>query len=494
MNKREPARRTGPAHAVPGLFLALLLTGCAVGPDFVAPAAPTAARYTPNDPTRADGGDTEASQRMTQGAAVPAAWWRAFESPALDAVVDLSLRESPTLETAQATLAQAREAVSAARGALYPQIVIDVSAGRGKQSASGSAGVLNSSAVGPALSYDVDAFGATARLVEQAQALADYQEAQWQASRLALASGTVQQAVQLASAIEQTRAVQDIIAADQRNLELVRISQTAGKSAGLDVLTAESQLASDRALLPPLLQQASAARHAIALLAGKTSADWSPPEFDFTALALPGDLPVSLPSELVRRRPDIQAAEAQLRAANAAIGIATAQLYPSITLSASWTSAAAGSGALFSHSSSLWDVAAGLVAPVFNGGTLRARRNAAVDAYAAQLGTYRQTVLQAFSQVADVLHALDNDAALLAAQRKALDAAQATLDLTQQSFQAGQASFLQILEAQRLYEQARLGHVRAKAQRFLDTLGLYVAMGGSAPDGSGAAARPEERS
>lgn len=247
------------------------------------------------------------------------------------------------------------------------------------------------------------------------------------------------------------------------------------------MLTAESQLASDRALLPPLLQQASVARHAIAVLVGKESANWSAPDFDFGTLVLPSELPLSLPSDLVRHRPDIQATEAQLHAANAAIGIASAQLYPNITLTASWTAASAG-GALFANPSHLWDIAADLVAPVFNGGTLQAQRNAAVDAYAAQLGTYRQTVLQAFAQVADVLQALANDAALLEAQRKALDVAQSTLDLTQQSYQAGQASFLQIIEAQRLYQQARLGYVRAKAQRYLDTLQLFVALGGAQPD------------
>ena len=479
-----------PARTTPSLAVVVLLSACAAaGPDFVAPAAPAMTRYTTADPTLADAGSAEASQRITAGATVPAAWWHAFESPALDATVDLALADSPTLQAAQATLAQAQEAVNAARGSRYPQIVVNAGAGRGNQSASGSLGVANNSTIGAALSYGVDAFGATARRIEQAQALADYQRAQWRASRLLLASGTVQQAIDLASAIEQTHAVQDIIAADQRNLELVQVSQAAGKSAGLDVLTAESQLASDKALLPPLLQQASAARHALAVLVGSTAADWAAPDFDFVLLALPAELPLTLPSDLVRRRPDIEAAEAQLHATSAGIGIASAQLYPSITLNASWTEAAVGGG-LFANSSSVWDVAAGLVAPVFNGGTLRAQRDAAVDAYAAQLGTYRQTVLQAFAQVADALQALSNDAALLDAQRKALDAAQATLDLTQQSYQAGQTSFLQIIEAQRLYQQARLGQVRAKAQRYVDTLQLFVVLGGSPPDGSAAGAVP----
>jgi NodT family efflux transporter outer membrane factor (OMF) lipoprotein len=268
---------------------------------------------------------------------------------------------------------------------------------------------------------------------------------------------------------------------DQRNLDLVQLSAAAGRSAQLDVLTAQSQLASDRGLLPPVQQQASVARHALAVLAGTTAADWSPPGLELTQLALPRALPLSLPSELVRRRPDIVAAEAQLHAASAAIGVASAQLYPNLTLSASWTAAASSAGALFGSGSNLWNIAAGLVAPVFDGHTLAAQRSAAINAYAAQLGNYRQTVLQAFGQVADVLESLQNDAALLDAQRKALDTARAALDLTQQGYQAGQANLLQLLQAQRLYQQARLGHARASAQRYADTAQLFIVMGGAIP-------------
>ncbi len=455
-----------------------MISACAgVGPDYVTPKDAAPATYSRADPTLAEAGPADPAQRIARGT-VPAAWWQAFASPALDALVEDALTGSPTMAGAEATLAQAREDITAARGALYPQLAFGAAASRGSQTSGGAGGVVNSSSIGPALAYSVDAFGATSRRIEQTQALADVQQAQWQATRLTLTGSTVTQAIALASAAEQLRAVQDIIAADQRNLELVQLSQTAGRSAGLDVLTAESQLASDRALLPPLQQQASAARHALAVLTGRSPAEGSAPQFDFSVLALPGDLPLVLPSELVHRRPDIQAAEAQLRASSAAIGIATAALYPSVTLDASFTSAAIGSGALFTHSSGLWGLAAELLAPVFDGGTLRAQRAGAIDAYAAQLGSYQQAVLLAFGQVADALHAIEHDAALLAAQRKALDAAQATLDLTQQSYQAGQASFLQIIEAQRLFQQARLGYVRAQAQRYADSAQFFIAMGG----------------
>ena len=479
MSERHAARSRGAAFAL--AVLAAALAGCAaVGPDFVGPASPALESYTAADPVSLDAGSTETSQHLTRGAALAPSWWELFASHDLDAIVATGLAESPILQTARADDAQAEDLLAAARGGRYPQVELAATAARGSAASARTSGVTNSASVGPTLSFALDTFGATARRIEQAEAVVEYQRAQFDGSVLALTSGIVLQTLALASALEQTRAVQDIIAADQRNLELVRISATAGKSAGLDVLTAESQLAGDRALLPPLLEQAGTARHALAVLIGKSSSEWMPPEQDFGVLALPPDLPFVLPSELVHRRPDIAAAEAQLHVSNASIGIATAQLYPAVTLAASWTAASVG-GTLFGNPASVWDIAASVVAPVFNGGTLRAQRAAAIDAYAAQLGVYRQTVLQAFGQVADALQSMEHDAMLVDAQRKALDAAQATLDLTRQSFEAGQASFLQIIEAQRLYEQARLGYVRAKAQRYLDTVQLIVALGGAAP-------------
>jgi NodT family efflux transporter outer membrane factor (OMF) lipoprotein len=202
---------------------------------------------------------------------------------------------------------------------------------------------------------------------------------------------------------------------------------------------------------------------------------------------LPTELPVSLPSILVHERPDILAAEAQLHAASAAIGVATAQLYPNVTLTASWNQASTSPGTLFEGSNSLWSVGAGLTAPLFRGGTLTAQHREAVDAFAAQLGIYRQTVLQAFGQVAVTLQALEHDATALDAQREALDAAQASLELSQESYKEGQASFLQVLQAQRLFGQARLGYAEAKSQRYLDTAQLFEAMGGAWQDWKDAA-------
>lgn len=457
------------------------LLGCTVGPEFVPPRVPVQTSYTTADPSAVPGEPGHPPQRIEKANVPPERWWHAFGSLELDDLVERSLAASPTMESARATLSQAEHVLDAARGTAHPRLTLAASAQRSNGAVSktaDSAGNLIS--IGPTLDYTPDVFGATRRRIEQAQSLLDYQQAQWRAAKLTLAGNTVLQAIALAAVNEQIDASREIISVDERNLELARISATAGKSAQLDVLTAQSQLSSDHALLPPLLQQASVARHALAVLAGETSASWEPPEFDLDAFTLPQELPLSIPSELVRLRPDITAAQAQLHAASATIGIATAQLYPSITLTSNWVTSASTAGGLFG-SSNLWNLAANLLAPIFDGHTLAAERDAAIDAYSAQLGVYQQTLLQAFGQVADVLESLQHDASLLDAQHRALEAARATLNLTQQSYQAGQASqasLLQLLVSQRLYQEARRGYARARGQRYADSAQFFVAMGG----------------
>lgn len=461
---------------------ALLLCGCAVGPDFRRPEQTDSKGYTRSSVELPAAGHADPKQNLVAGAAVVSEWWELFHSQPLDQVLALAIEGSPTLDAARASLAQAQQAIAEARGGLYPQV--DLNAGAARQRSGGgfvpgsSPIVSNVLSVGPTVSYGPDVFGGARRLIEQQSALAEVQRYELAAAYLSLTGNAVTQAINIGAAREQIQAVQEILAVDERNLELVRIKQEIGKAAYTDVLNARSVLASDQALLPPIRQQLSVARHALSILAGKSPATWSPPDFDLEALSLPIELPVSLPSALARERPDILAAEAQLHAATAAIGVATARLYPSITLSASWTQQSASMGTLFDGSSGLWSVAAELTAPVFHGGALEAQRRAAENALAVQLAIYRQTVLQAFGQVADTLLALQHDAEGVAAQQYAVETAQASLELTRESYAAGQASFLQVLEVQRLYQQARLGYARARSQRYLDSVQLFVAMGG----------------
>jgi NodT family efflux transporter outer membrane factor (OMF) lipoprotein len=460
--------------------LAAFLAGCTVGPDFHAPKAPATPGYTaPGETNLPTSSTSEATQHLALGKKISSDWWQLFHAPGLDRV----LRQAIANNRNRATLAEAREAVSQVTGAIYPQVNISSTAVRQRfdYQAFGMkqpSQVFNLYSIAPSVSYALDVFGGTRRLIEQQAALAQYQDDQLTAAYLTLTGNTVTQAITIAAFRAQVKAVQDILADDEENLRLVQQEVAVGMANRLDIETATSQLENDRTLLPPLAQQLSVARHALSILVGKAPADWAPPEFDLSSLALPGELPVSLPSKLVRQRPDILAAEARLHAASAAIGVATAQLYPSLTLSASLTQEALQPDKIFHAYNNAWSLGLNLMAPIFHGGALEAQRRGAIDAFKATLATYEQTVLQSFGQVADILQALAHDSRLMEAQRRALDSAAATLDLTRRTYAVGNVGILQLLEAQRLLEQARLGYVRAEAQRYVDTAQLFVAMGG----------------
>jgi NodT family efflux transporter outer membrane factor (OMF) lipoprotein len=474
-----------------GIVLSLSVAGCMVGPDFKAPDALAVSRYTSPDevlPSKraADHGEPEV-QTIAVGEKVSADWWKLFRSQELNRVVKEAIAGSPTLESAEAKLAQAHEAVRVATSALSPQIGLNAGDQQEKVSAN-TFGLspntfplppnFNLLQVGPTASYTPDLFGGTHRRIEQQLALTDYQAEQIGAAYLALTGNTVSQAVQAAAARTQLKAVNDILEIDRQNVELVRREQQQGAVPDSDVVVAQSQLATDETLLPGIEQQLSIANHALAVLAGRAPGNWLPPAFDLARLSLPHRLPVTVPSELVHQRPDIRAAEAQLHADSAQIGIATAQLYPSITLSAAVSPTSLNGSNLFNPSGLVWSVAAGLTQPVFDGGMREAERRAALDAFKASAADYRQTVLRAFEQVADILQALAHDEKLLASQDRALAAASEAVRLQRINYANGGTGILNLLDAQRQYQQAQLSYIRAKAQRYQDTIQFLVAMGG----------------
>jgi NodT family efflux transporter outer membrane factor (OMF) lipoprotein len=273
-----------------------------------------------------------------------------------------------------------------------------------------------------------------------------------------------------------------MLAEDRTNLDLVIRAQQAGMVTKLDELSARTQLAQDATLLPPLRQQLDTARHALAVLLGKAPADWTDAQAKFPAasdLQLPKQLPLSLPSDLVRRRPDILSAEAQLHAATAAVGVATSNLYPRITLSGTVGQQATDPGRLFDASGLAWGVISGITAPLFDGGTLRAERRAALEAVQVRAANYQQTVLESFGQVANLLQAARHDEELLAAQVEAADTARSSVDLARKSYSAGNVGVLTVLDAERQSLQARLGLLAAQSKRFVNTTQLLLAAGGS---------------
>jgi NodT family efflux transporter outer membrane factor (OMF) lipoprotein len=486
--RQRGVRRAGACIVTGGL--SVTVASCVVGPDFNPPEPPSVTRYTPpNEPMRlqVNGESGVPMQEVAPGEKVTADWWTLFRSPSLDALVKQAIAGSRTLESAKARLVQAREVVTAATGALYPQVGFNASFTEEKLSPEAFGLTpqqaplppnFNAFQVGPTASYTPDLFGGTRRQIEQQAALADYQGYQLDAAYLTLTGNTVDRALQIAAIRAQHKAVEDIINIDQQNLELVRKEGLAGSVPDSDVVVAESQLAADETLLPGLDQQLSVARHALAVLLGRAPGGWSAPDFDLVALTLPRRLPLSLPSALVHQRPDIQAAEAQLHAASAQIGIATAQLYPSITLSAGVSGSSLNGGTLFSPAGLAWSVAAGLAQPVFDGGMREAERRAALAAFKGSAADYQQVVLQAFGQVADMLQALAHDGELLEAQKRALDTASESVRLQRRNYSGGGIGILNLLDAQRQYQRAQLGYVRAEAQRYQDTAQLLVAIGG----------------
>ncbi|MDB5707243.1 MAG: efflux system, outer rane lipoprotein NodT family [Sphingomonas bacterium] len=463
------------------LAAAALLSGCMAGPDFRAPAPPSEQAYLPNQATDfGPAGPNEVQQRLDFGAAVQPDWWTRLGSPELDKVVELALANNRSLAIARANLSRAAHDVAAARGSLLPQVDGTAEIARQKYGAlflgpqAFTFPTFSAYSAGVGVSYDLDLFGGNRRRVELAAADAETQKEGLNAARLTVAGDTVIEALQIAATRAQIEAVQNIIASDQKTLDLVRAANATGVASQIDVTTAQSQLDRDRALLPPLRQQLNVAQDALAVLVGKAPASWSAPDFSLAAMTLPQDVPLIVPSDLVRARPDIRAAEAQLHAANAAIGIATADLYPHINLNAG----IAEQGLTGGPAGSAWSLLGGLVAPIFHGGTLTARKRAAGDTYDAAFGQYQQTVLVAFQQVADSLHGLANSADAVKAQQQALASADAALRLTRLGYGVGNAGIVQVLDAQRLQQLAELNLVQARTQRYVLTVTLFLAAGG----------------
>lgn len=477
----------GTAARVPAVLLcsaalaALTVGGCAVGPNFVAPAAPQTRQYTAATLSNLVSG----RQQFDSSLPLPAQWWSLLGSASLDATIQQALAANRTLAAARSSLAEARELSGASEAGLYPHVDLDVGAGRQKYGAAflgpQKLPPFTYYSIGPAVSYAFDYTGGVHRTIEQQRALTDYQQHEFDAAALSISGNVALQALAGASARAQIESLESVLADDRDNLKLVQDAFVAGSATRVDVLNAQSQLDNDQTLLPSLRRERSRAQHALALLMGQAPADSTSPDFDLEDFNLPRRLPLTIPSELVHRRPDILAAEAQLHAATAAVGVASANLYPQISLTASASMQSNTLRALFDASSAASGLAGNLTAPLFDHGMLRAKQRAANDAMQSSLASYQQVVLSSFGQVADALESLDRDQELLNSEQSAVATAGESLALTRESYSAGNSGVLQVLEAQRQNQQARLGLVRAQAQRLQDTVQLLVSLGGGAP-------------
>lgn len=453
------------------LAAALGLSACTtVGPNFQPPAAPQASGY-------ARPGD--ASLAPADRAA--GAWWSAFGSPELDATIRLALQNSPTVAEAAATLARAQAEADAARGGLAPQASLNAGGQRERinTQAFGFKGfpspTINLFSIGGTVSYDLDLFGGKKRAVEAAEAQAETEAHKADAAYLALTGNVAMQAFRIASLRAQLAALDAVIADDHRTIEMVRRAEAAGGAAPSAISGGQGQLARDEAQRPPLERDLAQARHQLALLVGRAPADWTAPDFDLADLRPVAAAPAAVPSALVRQRPDILAAEAQLHAATARIGVATADLYPDIRLTAGLTQQSIEPANLFRYDSTGWSLAGGLTAPLFNGGGLKAHKRAAEAEARAALARYQGTVLRAFVQVADALTNYEQDDRAVAALTASEASQAANLSDARKAYDLGGGALISVVDAQRELNRARRETIVAKGRRLNDAVDLFTA-------------------
>lgn len=474
--------------AVISFMAGFVLTGCMVGPNFHRPEAPATKEYTPTplpEQTTGAPGTAGETQNLHFGRDIPDQWWTLFHSKDLDQLVRRGLADNPTVAASKATLLEAQENVRALVGeALYPGVDGGFSAQRQKFTgasfgqSSSFASLFNVFNASVNVSYALDLFGGARRELEALRSQVDFQRYQLEGVHIALTSNIINTAIKEASLREQIRTTQEIVTVLAKQADLVERQFQLGGASRSDVLSQQTQLAQIRATLPPLELDLAQTRHLLAVLVGELPSQAVLPEFQLQGIQLPQDLPVSLPSSLVRQRPDVLASEALLHEASAEIGVATAAMFPQVTLTGNYGSEAARIGDLFTGGTSVWSLGAGLLQPLFHGGELTARRRAALAAYDQASAQYRGTVLAAFQNVADVLRALELDADLLKAQAEAEASARGTLDITQKQYELGAVDFLSLLVAQRQLRNAEVFLIQAQARRYYDTVALFQALGG----------------
>ncbi|MDO7842831.1 efflux transporter outer membrane subunit [Sphingomonas immobilis] len=470
------------------LIAAIALAGCTVGPNFARPEAPASNGYAATgDAVRPIAGGPHA----TLGEGAGPRWWQAFGSAQLDALVDKAIANNNSLAASNATLERAREQIRAVAGKRLPQI--DANARIEREQVNLQAFGFDSSAfpgistknpvfnlysVGGGVSYDLDLFGRNRRKLEQAVAIAEAQQRQTEAAHLTIAGRVVEQVLIIATYRARIAVAEALLAEDQKLVDLTDKRRIAGEGTLTEVTNVQAQLAADRDDIPQLRQPIDEARHMLATLTGVAPDALGPTDFDIATFTLPADVPVAIPATLVRKRPDILQAEADLHASTAAIGVATAELYPNISIGATLTYAAGTPGGLFSNDLKGFDIFGGLTAPIFHGGTLKAQQRMAVDDAKAKAATYRQTILEAFQQVADLLSALQTDQRALVNHQDSVAIAGRSRNLSRRSFQVGNSGILTVLDSERLYQRAQLGLVDARAKQFLNVARLYVATAG----------------
>jgi NodT family efflux transporter outer membrane factor (OMF) lipoprotein len=470
------------------LLASAAICGC-VGPNFHRPAPPATDRYTAEAlPAATAAADTPggAAQQFLAGQDVPRNWWTLFGSPDLDALVEEALVKNPTVAAAQAALRQARETTAAQRGSYFPVVAGSFDASRERD----AVGVLSPNLTSGEALYDLytpqvtvtfvpDVFGANRRAVESLAAQEEATRYQLDATYLTLTANVVTTAIQDAALRAQVAATTRAVALERDALRLMRRQRELGSIAESDVYAQDAALAQLEETLPPLQRQLEQARDQLAALTGHLPADLKLPTFSLEQMQLPADIPVGVPSELVERRPDVRAAEAQLHSATAQVGVAVANLLPQLNITGNLGSSATTTGDLFKAGTGFWSVGASLSQTLFAGGTLVHRKRAAEAAMDQAGALYQSTVLTAFQNVADALHALETDADAIQAATRAETASRLSFEVARRQLDLGAVSSLALIAAEQSYQQAVVALVQARANRYADTAALFQALGGS---------------
>ena len=483
------------------LLFAGLLSACAAGPDFKQLDAPNTSKYTeatlPQKLATAPGVPGGTNQEFIEGADIEAQWWELFKSPELDALIKKALQQNPNLGAADAALRASQENISAQIGGQYfPAIGLNGGATRQLQPSaiyglpygSDTYNLYNASVN---VTYKLDVFGGARRAVEGARAQAEIAQFQLEGAYLSLTANIVTSAVREAALRAQMQATEEILKAQTNLAEVTEKQLAIGTVSRVDVTSQRTLVSNSQVDLFTYERNLSFTRNQLAVLVGELPSNANITKFDLKSLYLPEKLPLSVPSSLVRQRPDVRAAEAQLKATNALVGVATANLLPQFNITGAIGSAALTSSALFGPNATLWSIAGGIFQPLFQGGQLLAQRRGAMANYEQAVFQYQATVLKAFQEVADSLRALETGSQALKSASDAERYAYETLDLVQQQYKLGTASYLAVLYYQNQYQIAKVKSVSAQATRFSDTAALFAALGGGWWNRTGPAFQPK---
>lgn len=483
------------------LMLSMVLNGCVVGPDFKQPQAPQASAYSPQAlPQETASAPVLAgnAQKFNVTASIPSDWWTMFQSPQINELIEYAFKNNPTLQSAQASLRQAQQSVIAQQGYFFPSVGAGYSASRNKIAGNLSSGapgvqangdVIAPNAVGDPVIYNFhvaqlsvgyvpDIFGGNRRQVESLQAQLQAQHFQTEATYITLAANVVAAALQEATLRAQINAITKIIRLNNENLDIMYKQLALGFIAGMDVTAQEAAAAQAEQSLIPLTKQLEQTRNLIRALAGNLPNEEVPEIFELDSIHLPQELPLSLPSQLVEQRPDIRAAQEQWHAASAQVGVAKAGRFPQFTITAAVGGMASTPDWMFRQAGSFFSLLSNVSIPLLDGGTLKAREQAAREALAQAAADYRRVVITAFQNVADTLHAIRYDAEYLKAASRAQMALKEAAALTRKQYDLGYASYQIVLLAEQNFQQADVNLIQAQAARLTDAAALYQALGG----------------